>query len=67
MIIFTLNEILFRKKITQNQLSIKTGIRGTTISRIRKNEIKELPVSVIDRICDVLECDPGDWIKRKEQ
>lgn len=67
MIIFTLNEILYSKKITQNQLSIKTGIRGTTISRIRKNKIKELPVSVIDRICDVLECEPSDWIKYKKE
>lgn len=68
MIVFTLNEVLFRKKITQNQLSIKTGIRGNTISRIRNNKIKELPVSVIDRICEVLECEPSEWIEyRKEQ
>lgn len=67
MIIFTLEEILLENKISQNELSIRTGIRATTISRIRKNKIKELPVSVIDRICDVLECDPGEWIEfRKE-
>lgn len=67
MIIFTLEEILLKNKISQNDLSIRTGIRATTISRIRKNKIKELPVSVIDRICDVLECDPGEWIEfRKE-
>ena len=46
--------------MTQKELAEKTGIRPPTISAICNNTIKELPVGVIEKICQVLECQPGD-------
>ena len=49
--------------MTQKELAEKTGIRPPTISAICTGTIKHLPVDVLDRICDVLNCQPGDIVE----
>lgn len=66
MIKLKLKSLLGYMEITQKELSAKTGIRPNTISDICNNKTKELSISVIERICDVLDCDPSDWIKREK-
>ena len=63
MIKFRLKVLLAMNDMNQKQLAEKTGIRPPTISAICTNSIKELPVSVIDKICTVLNCQPGDFIQ----
>ena len=41
----------------------KAGIRPPTISAICTGTAKHLPVDVIDKICTVLNCQPGDFIQ----
>lgn len=62
MIIFKLKRLVAYKEMTQAELVEKTGIRQPTISAIYTNKIKHLPVTVIDKICTVLDCQPSDWI-----
>lgn len=61
----TLKVELAKKEMTQKELAKKTGIRPPTISAICTNSIKHLPIDVIGKICETLECQPGDWIKFK--
>lgn len=63
MIVFKLREFLNDRMITQIELSKQTGIRPPTISAICNNSLKELPISVMDRICTALQCEPGEWIE----
>ena len=49
--------------LTQKELAEKTGIRPPTISAICTGTIKHLPVDVLDKICDVLDCQPADLIE----
>lgn len=51
---------LARKKMTQKRLAEITGIRPPTISKIYLGTIDRLPVDVLDRICQALDCQPGD-------
>lgn len=50
------NEKLKDKNITQKQLSIKTGIPTTTISKLKKNNYKRLPDTNLSIIAQELGC-----------
>ena len=63
MIKFKVNVMLAMREMTQKELAEKTGIRSPTISAICTGTIKHLPVDVLDRICDVLDCQPGDIVE----
>ena len=63
MIKFKVKVMLAMREMTQKELAEKTGIRPPTISAICTGTIKHLPVDVLDRICDVLDCQPGDIIE----
>ena len=63
MVKFKVKVMLAMREMTQKELAAKTGIRPPTISAICTGTIKHLPVDVLDRICDVLDCQPGDIIE----
>ena len=63
MIKFRLKVLLAMNDMNQKELAEKTGIRPPTVSAICTNTIKELPVGVLDKICTVLNCQPGDFIQ----
>ena len=63
MVKFKVKVMLAMREMTQKELAEKTGIRPPTISAICTGTIKHLPVDVLDRICDVLTCQPGDIIE----
>lgn len=54
---------LARKRMTQKRLAEITGIRPPTISKIYLGTIDRLPVDVLDRICQALDCQPGDLME----
>lgn len=58
-----LKSYLDERNYTQAELIRQTGIRKQTIHAICNNIIKELPVGVLEKICDTLECQPGDIIE----
>ena len=51
--------MLNRKGMTREELRVKAGITTNAIKAINNNE----PVSlkVVDKICNVLKCQPGEW------
>ena len=63
MIKFKVKVMLAMREMTQKELAEKTGIRPPTISAICTGTIKHLPVDVLDKICDVLDCQPADIIE----
>ena len=63
MIKFKVKVMLAMREMTQKELAEKTGIRPPTISAICTGTIKHLPVEALDKICTVLNCQPGDLIE----
>ena len=63
MIKFRVKVMLAMREMTQKELAEKTGIRPPTISAICLGTIKHLPVEALDKICDVLECQPADLME----
>ena len=52
-----------KENMTQMQLAEKTGVRQPTISAMCTGAAKHIPVDVLDKICTVLKCQPGDMIE----
>ncbi len=55
-----LKVLLAEHDMTQSKLSELTGIRPGTITNIVNNNIKQIPVEAVCKICDLLQCDIGD-------
>lgn len=55
-----LKVVLAQREMTQTELSKRTGIRPPTLSAISTNQIKVVPMDVMDRMCKVLDCNVGD-------
>ena len=63
MIKFKVKVMLAIHDMTQKELSEKTGIRPPTVSAICTGAIKHLPIEALEKICDVLDCQPGDLME----
>ena len=63
MIKFKVKVMLAMREMTQKELAEKTGIRPPTVSAICLGTIKHLPMDALEKICDVLECQPGDLME----
>lgn len=63
MIKFKVKVWLAMRDMTQKELAERTSIRPPTISAICTGTIKHLPVEALDKICTVLDCQPGDLIE----
>ena len=63
MIKFKVKVVLAMRDMTQKELAEKTGIRPPTISAICLGTIKHLPVDALDKICEALDCQPGDLME----
>lgn len=61
---YKLFDILRRRNITVETLRIAIGASSATMSKLSKNEIVSL--SVIQRICDYLDCQPGEIMENEK-
>lgn len=55
-----LKVLLAEHDMTQKELSEKTGIQTNTISKMCRNDIKQIPVSALNEICNLFQCKPSD-------
>ena len=63
MIKFKVKVMLAMRDMTQKELAERTGIRPPTISAICTGAVKHLPVEALDKICEVLDCQPADLME----
>ena len=63
MIKFKVKVMLAMRDMTQKELAEKTGIRPPTISAICLGTIKHLPVDALEKICEALDCQPGELME----
>lgn len=59
-----LAELLAEREKTIYWLSKETNIRYATLWQMSRGEVGRINTDTLDRICAVLECDPGDLIVR---
>ena len=68
MIIVNLDVMLAKRKMSLTELSDKVGITIANLSILKNGRAKAVRFETLDRICAVLNCQPGDVLEyRKEE
>ena len=60
---FTLDKAL--KGMSQSELSRRSGVSLTTINAMVNNKTTRVDLATLDKLCRVLDVDPGDLLKRR--
>ena len=63
MIRINLDVVLAKKKTSVTELSEKVGITMANISILKNGKAKAIRFTTLDKICEVLECQPGDILE----
>jgi Predicted transcriptional regulator len=63
MIKVNLDIMLLKRKMTVVELAEKVGITQANISILKNNRAKAIRFSTLEKICQVLECQPGDILE----
>ncbi|MGI6127963.1 MAG: helix-turn-helix domain-containing protein [Planifilum sp.] len=62
-IIINLDVMLAKRKMSVTELSERVGITMANISILKNGKAKAIRLSTLDRICQVLDCQPGDILE----
>ncbi len=66
MIIVNLDVMLAKRKMSLTELSEKVGITIANLSILKNGRAKAVRLETLDRICSVLDCQPGDILEFRE-
>ena len=62
-IVVNLDVMLAKRKMRSKELAEAAGITEANISLLKSAKVKGVRFSTLDRICAVLECQPGDLLE----
>lgn len=62
-IIFNIDVMLAKRKMSVTELSRKVGITMANISILKNGKAKALKISTLCKLCSALECQPGDILE----
>ncbi len=60
MIVVNLDIMLAKRKMSVTELCDKVGITISNISVLKNNKAKAIRFSTLNKICEVLDCQPAD-------
>lgn len=61
-IIVNLDVMLAKRKMSVTELSEKVGITMANLSILKTGKAKAIRFTTLDKICEVLNCQPGDLL-----
>ena len=65
-IITNLDVMLAKRKMSVTELADKVGISIVNLSRLKKGNVKGIRYSTLNKICEILNCKPGDILDYKK-
>lgn len=66
MIIINIDVMLAKRKMSVSELAEKVGFTMANVSLLKNGKIKAFKISTLDKLCQVLECQPGDLLEYAE-
>ncbi len=66
MIIINIDVMLAKRKMSVTELAEKVGFTMANVSILKNGKIKALKMSTLDKLCQVLRCQPGDLLEYVE-
>ena len=65
-IVFNIDVMLARRKMSVTELSERVGITLANMSILKTGKAKAIRISTLAKLCEVLECQPGDLLEYRE-
>jgi len=59
-VVVNLDKLLVEKKMTSRALAALVGITEQNLSLLKSGKVKGIRFDTLSRICEALECQPGD-------
>lgn len=66
-IIVNLDVMMAKRKIPAQDLASKIGITQANLSILKNNKGKAIRFSTLDKLCEVLDCKPGDILDYEKE
>ncbi len=66
-IVVNLDVMMARRKIGLGDLAKEVGITNANLSILKNNKAKAIRFSTLEKLCEVLECQPGDLLVYEEE
>jgi len=63
MIIIRLDRVMADRKMSLNELSEQVGVSVVNLSNLKTGKVKAIRFSTLEKICEVLDCQPGDILE----
>ena len=64
-IIVRLDVMLARRKMRSKDLALQIGITEQNVSLLKSGKVKGVRFETLNRICEVLDCQPGDLLEHE--
>ncbi len=65
-IIFNIDVMLAKRKMSVTELSERVGITMANISILKNGKAKAIKVSTLAKLCEALDCQPGDILEYRK-
>ena len=65
-IIINLDVMMSKRKMSLNELSDRIGLSTTNLSLFKTGKAKGVRFNTLNKICTVLECQPGDILEFRD-
>ena len=66
MIVVNLDIMMARRKMSLGELAEKVDITPANLSIFKTGKAKAVRFSTLERLCEVLDCQPGDLLEYRE-
>ncbi len=66
-LIFNIDVMLAKRKMSVTELANKVGITLANMSVLKNGKAKALKISTLIKICDALDCQPGDILELRRK
>lgn len=66
MIIVNIDVMLAKRKMSVTGLSERVGITMANISILKNGKAKAIKIQTLDKICEALDCEPGDILEYRK-
>ncbi|MGO1192703.1 MAG: helix-turn-helix domain-containing protein [Nesterenkonia sp.] len=61
----TIDVMLAERRMSVGQLAAKVGITPANISILKNNRARAVRFSTLEALCEALDCEPGDLLRRE--
>ena len=65
-IVFNIDVMLARRKMSLTQLAEKVGITLANMSILKTGKAKAVKITTLAKLCDALDCQPGDLLEYRK-